>query len=67
MTYVVLKALPQGQAPGTLVDLPDAVAEVFLLVHAIRRAETSDHQRTTRGRYRRADLQAEPRSLDAES
>jgi antitoxin (DNA-binding transcriptional repressor) of toxin-antitoxin stability system len=65
MTYVVLKALPKGQQPGETVELTDAEATVFLLVGAVRRDEP-EPTRPGRGRYRRADLQAEPRSLDAE-
>jgi len=59
MTYVVLKDLPQGQHPGDVVELPEAVGRVLVLVGAARLAEPEE-PRAPRRTYRRRDLRAEP-------
>jgi hypothetical protein len=47
MLIVALKHLPQGQTPGTLVDVPDAAGRLFVTIQAARAAtdqETQQHQ-----------------------
>ncbi len=60
--YLVLKELPQGQQPGTLVDLHDDVGRVFLLVGAVRLADAESEPEMpsapARRRYARRDLTA---------
>ncbi len=70
--YLVKKELPQGQKIGTVVDLNEAIGDVFLLVGAVEKIEPFDTGESddalepdplpvktpTRGRYRRSDLQA---------
>lgn len=62
--YVVLKTLPHGQPPGTIVDLHEDEGRVFLLVAAVRTTTPSDETKTPEQRlrpreYRRRDLQSE--------
>lgn len=61
MKYLVKKPLPDGQQPGEIVDLHEDVGNVFLLVDAVEKIDEA--QKPARGRYRRADMQAETREL----
>lgn len=60
MEYIAIKELPQGQQPGERFEANEDVGDVLILVGAAKRADEDDPQ--PRGRYRRRDLQAEPRN-----
>lgn len=64
MKVRVLKELPQGQQPGDEVEMHEDQAAVFMLpgIDAVTPIEPPD--RPARGRYRRADLQADPRTIE---
>jgi hypothetical protein len=69
MKFVVLKELPQGQQPGDVIDVDEAVGDVLLLVGAARKPEpdeaAADDPVTpavipiSRRSYRRRDLVAD--------
>jgi len=67
MRVRVLKELPQGQEPGTILELPDLAAQAFLTVGAVERlddpepveAKALSSSAPPRRRYQRRDLEAE--------
>ncbi len=61
MQYVVLKALPEGQQPGEIIEEPEEVGHIFVLAGAARVATAEDLEpgKKTVRRYRRRDLVAE--------
>ena len=64
MKYRVLKELPQGNEPGTTVDLGPEIAAALMLVGAVEPFEEPKTEPVKqRGRYRRTDLQPETRDL----
>jgi len=64
MRVRVLRVLPQGAEPGTILDLHPDIAKSYLAVAAVEMVEddppSSDDASSPRRRYRRRDLVPEP-------
>lgn len=60
MQYIVVKDLPNGQRPDSLIDLPESIGALLVNAGLLRRAsETTAQPLSERRRYRRRDVQAE--------
>jgi len=59
--YVALKALPDGQHPGDVFEIAEAIGQIFVLIGAARLADEDEQstRKPARRRYQRRDLTAE--------
>ncbi len=60
MKLEVLKDLPDGTKPGTVIDVNEAIGDVLVLVGGAKKIEEHQPARTgARRTYQRRDLEAE--------